>query len=76
MVPRRHSQNRGSTRPRTRPKPCRVRVKDMRNEEDDRNRTDRYQYRAYYSARKNGKKIFEVDQVESSMNCNEPRCKT
>ena len=37
----------------------------MRDEENDRNRSDRYEYRAYYSSSKNGKKILEVDQDQS-----------
>jgi len=37
----------------------------VRDEENDRNRSDGYEYRAYYSSSKNRKKILEVDQDQS-----------
>ena len=62
-----HGQNRGRTGPRPCPQSCWVWVEDVRDEEDDRDSSYGYEYGAYYSSSKNGKKIFEVDQNQSSM---------
>ena len=71
-----YSQDRGFTGPRTGPQPRRIGVQDVRDEENDSDRSNGYEYRAYYSSSENRKKILEVDQNQSSMSCNVYRCKT
>jgi len=57
-----HGENRGWASSRPGPKLCRVGVENMGDEEYDRDCSDGYEYRAYYSSCEDWKEIFEVDQ--------------